>query len=414
MRRREDGKRHFAGKRAAWALIILSLMLPIAGCWDNRYLDKLGVVIAVGVDDDPREKMRYQVTVQVVLPQNAVTGLGGGQGSPVMTLTERGDTLFEAIRKMTDKTPRRLFFSHTQLLVIGEKIARKGVYPLMDLIERNADIRSDIHVVIARNMRAEKLLQIRTQMESIPATQMKEMVGIDQTAKGQAFTITVRNIASTADSEQKQLTLPSIGIEGDKEAGNTKKNIERIEPEVLPEVSTMAVFREGKLIRYLTSAQSRGFSWMENKISNTVVKLKCPQSAGYYIVEVSSSKTKLKVEQKQEEKELPRIFARIRLDAAVHEVTCAGFDMSDESHLTDIEKALNEAVVKEATSAIEVMQKELKVDALGWGQLIYQNKPELWHRISGEWKDLFPELSYKVECISHIESTGTRTNSIAK
>lgn len=108
IRRHRIGSRTYSSKgrrrelrRLPWLFLVISLMLPLTGCWDIRYLDKLGVVIALGVDDDPSGKFLYEVTVQVVLPQNATTGDGGGDGSPVMTLTEKGDTMFEAIRKLS-------------------------------------------------------------------------------------------------------------------------------------------------------------------------------------------------------------------------------------------------------------------------------------------------------------------------
>lgn len=90
-----------------WTACMLALL---NGCWDLRYLDKLGVVYAIGVDDDPTGKNKLQLTVQVVLPQNVAAETKGAiGGTAVTTFTEKGDTLFEAIRKMSTKTSRRLF-----------------------------------------------------------------------------------------------------------------------------------------------------------------------------------------------------------------------------------------------------------------------------------------------------------------
>lgn len=399
--------------RLSWTMLVISLMLPLAGCWDIRYLDKLGVVIALGVDDDPSGHFRYEVTVQVVLPQNATSGDGGGDGSPVMTLTEKGDTMFEAIRKMSAKTSRRLFFSHTQLFIISEKTARKGIYPLVDLIDRNADIRTDISLVIARNVSAAKLLKIRTQMESVPANQMKEMIGVDQKAKGQVFVVLVRDVTRIANSEHQQIALPAMGVDGDPEAGSTKEIVDRIDPKVLPELTTMAIFRGDKLIGYLPVKESRGLGWALNKLENTVVKFPCSNGKGHYMTEVIRTASKTVAKKPKGPDELPEIVIHIRLNASVHEVTCQGLSLHDEHTLHVIEEKLDGAVRDEIDSTIKWLRRR-KVDVMGWGEQINRNEPGIWKRIDSDWAELFPRVPYRIEVVSHVDSMGSRTDTVTK
>lgn len=400
-------------KRLALTVIIASVLIPLTGCWDIRYLDKLGVVIALGVDDDPSGKFRYELTVQVVLPQNATSRDGGGNGSPVMTLTEKGDTVFEAIRKMSAKTSRRLFFSHTQLLVIHESTAKKGIFPLMDLIDRNADIRTDISVVIARGVKAAKLLQIRTQMESVPANQIKETILVDQNAKGQLYSVLVRDITRISKSEGQQIAVPAVGVEGDPEAGSTKEIVDRINPKVLPELKTMAVFDGGRLIGYLPPKQSQGLTWSLNKLQNTVLKFPCANGKGHYIMEVIRTDTKVKAEKPKGESEWPTVKMEIRMQSSVHEVTCPGLSINDEQTLLALEEKLNAVVEKEIKSTVDWLM-DRKLDALGWGEQIYRDQPALWKQMKARWKTIFPQIQYEIHCISHVESLGARTDAITE
>jgi len=400
-------------KRLALTVIIASVLIPLTGCWDIRYLDKLGVVIALGVDDDPSGKFRYELTVQVVLPQNATSRDGGGNGSPVMTLTEKGDTVFEAIRKMSAKTSRRLFFSHTQLLVIHESTAKKGIFPLMDLIDRNADIRTDISVVIARGVKAAKLLQIRTQMESVPANQIKETILVDQNAKGQLYSVLVRDITRISKSEGQQIAVPAVGVEGDPEAGSTKEIVDRINPKVLPELKTMAVFDGGRLIGYLPPKQSQGLTWSLNKLQNTVLKFPCANGKGHYIMEVIRTDTKVKAEKPKGESEWPTVKMEIRMQSSVHEVTCPGLSINDEQTLLALEEKLNAVVEKEIKSTVDWLM-DRKLDALGWGEQIYRDQPARWKQMKARWKTIFPQIQYEIHCISHVESMGARTDAITE
>lgn len=401
------------GIRLPLLLLSLFCLFSLTGCWDVRYLDKLGVVIALGVDDDPSGKYKYELTVQVVLPQNATSADGGGNGSPVMTLTEKGDTMFEAIRKMSAKTSRRLFFSHTQLLIINEQTAKKGIYPLMDLIDRNSDIRTDISVVIARNVSAGKLLKIRTQMESVPANQMKEMITVDQKAKGQVFGVLVRDITRLAYSEKQQVIVPAMGVEGDPDAGSTKEIVDRIDPKVLPEMTTMAVFNQGRLIGYLPPKASRGLGWALDKLENTVVKFPCGNDKGHYMMEVLRTDTKVSAKGPEGNNELPTIVVHIRLNASVHEITCQGMSIHDEHMIHRIEEGLDTAIHSEIESTVEWLRQR-GVDALGWGQQINRNKPAIWHKISSDWDRLFKQVPYRIEVVSHVDSMGARTDAVSK
>ncbi|MCA0758595.1 Ger(x)C family spore germination protein [Paenibacillus sp. N4] len=401
------------GVKLALLAVLCGTMSLLGGCWDQRYLDKLGVVMALGIDADPTGKQEFLVTVQVVLPQNvAAESKGGLGGAPVTTFSEAGKTLFEALRKMSSKTSRRLFFSHTQLVVIGESAARKGIYPLVDLIERNPDIRSDISIVCTRGIKAQQLLQMTTQMENIPVNQFREMLDVNQSAYGTNYAVYVKDIIRIRGKGQKQAVLPSIRADGDKLTGRTVDNVSQIPPAEIPVLSTMAVFREGKLVDYLKPKESRGLSWLHDKVKSTVINLACPQADGYLVVEVQEASTGYKI--KSDEEGMPVVNAEIRLTGSVQEIMCPDLDVMNEGVLNNIGELAAKAVKDEAEAAIIRLQKKLRTDALGWGKEIYLKAPSIWKRIEDDWPDVFPRVNSTVTCNVKIAGSGTRGESILK
>lgn len=389
------------------------ILIFLSGCWDLRYLDKLGVVLALGVDEDPSGKQKLQLTVQVVLPQNvAAESKGGIGGTAVTTFTETGDTIFEAIRKMSAKTSRRLFFSHTQMLIIGEKMARKGIYPLVDLIERNPDIRTDISVLVTRGVRAEDLLQLTTQMESIPINQIHAMVETNQSAYAMNYVVQVNDITRLSGEGKQQAVLPSMRIEGNKGVGNSNENVNSIPAKAIPELSTMAVFREGKLVDYLRPKESRGLSWLQNKVKSTVIKLGCPNSKGNLIVEIQGATVNHKVRRDASGK--PVVQVNVRLTGSIQEIMCTNVNVTEEKVLNEIGTMASEAVKDEMEATIRKLQKKLKVDAIGWGKEIYLQQPHIWKRVEGDWESVFPNVKSEVICSAEIEGSGVRGESIVR
>lgn len=410
-----DGSRRMRkiGRAVRIVACAICMLTLLCGCWDWRYLDRLGVVFALGVDPDPTGKQKLQLTVQVVLPQNVASETKSSGGGPsVTTFTETGDTLFEAIRKMSNKTSRRLFFSHTQMLVISETMARRGIYPLVDLIERNPDIRKDIAVVITRDTSARDLLQITTQMESIPVNQLTSTVEVNQEAYGTNYAVYVKNIVRITGKGQEQLAIPAFRISGKTEAANREDNIKNIPAEAVPSLTTMAVFKEGKLVQFLTAKESRGLSWLREKIGSTVVKLACPQTEGHLMVEITSAKNMYKV--KRDKEGQPFIEANLLLAGGIQEIMCPGIEVLEEEVLKQIAGLTSRTVTDEANAAVRALQKKSGSDALGWGKEVYMQKPELWKRIEDDWGDLFPNVKYQILCTTVITSSGVRSKSIVK
>ncbi|MDQ8734082.1 Ger(x)C family spore germination protein [Paenibacillus sp. LHD-38] len=416
MSRAQDQKRQGFFKRAFRKGVLLwtaCLLIMLSGCWDLRYLDKLGVVMALGVDEDPSGKQKLQLTVQVVLPQNVAAGSKGGiGGTPVTTFTETGDTLFEAIRKMSAKTSRRLFFSHTQMLVIGEQIAKTGIFPLIDLIERNQDIRTDISVLVTRGVKARELLQLTTQMESIPINQIHEMLEVNQTAYGVNYAVKINDLTRLHGKGKEQAVLPSMRIEGDRANGNKDENVNSIPASAIPVLSTMAVFRNGKLVDYLKPKESRGLSWMRDKMKSTVIKLTCPDSEGDLIVEVQGVTVEHKV--KKGERDMPIVQVHLRVTGSIQEIMCPNVNVTDEKVLNQIGMMASKAVKGEVEATIDKLQKKLQVDALGWGKEVYLKQPAIWKRVEGDWAELFPKVESEVICNTIIMGSGVRGKSIVE
>lgn len=298
------------------------------------------------------------------------------------------------------------------MLVISDKMAKKDIYSLVDLIERNPDIRTDISVVIARDSTASDLLQLTTQMEPIPINQMHEMIEVNQTSYATSYAVLVKDITKLMGRGQQQAVLPTMRIEGDKGEMHSIENVNNIPAGAIPVLSTMAVFREGKLIGYLSPKESRGLSWLHDKVKSTVVKLACPGSEGKLIVEVHESSTELKV--KRGLNDMPIVEVKVRLVGGVQEIMCPGLEVSEESVLVEIGNLMSKAVEEEIESAIRRIQTGMRSDAIGWGRETYLQQPTIWKRIESDWQAVFPKVKSEVSCSTVITGSGGRSESIVK
>ncbi|MFD2117038.1 Ger(x)C family spore germination protein [Paenibacillus yanchengensis] len=400
-------------KRIQQCLLLFCSMLLLSGCWDLKYLDKLGVVMALGVDEDPTEKGRLQLTVQTVLTQNTTPNTKViSNGPPVTTFTETGDTMFEAIRKMTSKTSRRLFFSHTQILVVSEGIAKKGVYPIIDIIERNPDIRGDIVVIIAKGVTAKQMLEMTTQQETVPANQLYEMVSMNERIYGTSRKTTVQDIVRSADIGSHEAVAAAIKIVGNKNKSNSEQNIATMPAQAYPNVVGVGVFKQGKLVGYLSPMEARGLNWLASNVASTVIKLPCFSSTNSLMVEVLDTKTTIKTRRVAEDE--PFFQIEVETTGSVREIMCENLNISEESVLNQIGELTSEHIKAEMEQTIATLQKKLKADALGWGEQVYRHQPKVWKKIHEQWQEKFPQIKYEIICKTVIRGTGVRDGAVTE
>lgn len=154
--------------RTKWLfiLILLLALIPLSGCWDRNELNELGIIVMQGID---KVGDQYQVSVQFVNTGEVAAQKGGSGRSAATVYSEKGETLFQAVRRMSTVSPRKLYFSHMQMLVIGEEVAKVGINKVLDLLSRNYQVRTDFYVLVARKAKAIDVLKVLTPIEKIPA-----------------------------------------------------------------------------------------------------------------------------------------------------------------------------------------------------------------------------------------------------
>ncbi|MGM0714624.1 MAG: hypothetical protein ACQEU9_22745 [Bacillota bacterium] len=107
-------------------LLCLTLVILLGGCWNRKELNDLAICVGIGID---KVKTGYSVSVQIVDPAEVAANKGKPGRAPVTLFTMSGATVFEALRKMTTISPRKIYMSHTRMLILGEELAREGIAP---------------------------------------------------------------------------------------------------------------------------------------------------------------------------------------------------------------------------------------------------------------------------------------------
>jgi len=158
-------------RRLASILLILSVGLPLAGCWDALPLEQRDIVLGIGIDlvegvegDEPR----YEFTFATPLFER-------DRAYPSQIRTVRAHTLDEAFGVIHHSGPRTLFFGKLTVVLFGRRAAADGVAPHMNALFSYPELRVNAYVLVAENSAKEVLLVVPPGGQRV-ATQLDQMI----------------------------------------------------------------------------------------------------------------------------------------------------------------------------------------------------------------------------------------------
>lgn len=389
-------------KKYMFILIILNFILT--GCWDKRELNELAITLALGIDKVEGED-EYEVTAQVVVP-SAVSMKDGTGGTAVTLFTENGETVYEALRRMTKVSPRKIYPGHLQMLIIGEELAKEGIGESLDLLARDWELRPDFYVVVAKDVTAREILNVTTDLESIPASKMFAGLKVSEKAWAGTYGVTLDELIVDLISEGKEAVLTGIQLTGNKQIGSTQQNIESISKPAQIQYANLAVFKEDRLMGWLTEQDSRGYSGITNTVKSTVTSISCPNE-GKSTIEVTNFHSKVEgniVHGK------PEVNIHTKAEGKVGEVRCK-IDLKNPETIQELEKNYEKEATRIINETIDVLQEEYQSDIFGFGEAIHRANPEEWNKIKENWDEEFSDLTVNVKVDMKIRLTGTVNSS---
>jgi spore germination protein KC len=395
--------------KAKWIIrtfLLLWMVSLLTGCWNKRELNEMAIVMAMGVDK-VEETGEYRVTFQVVNPGTVAPGTtgGGGNGTPVTIFSGTEKTLFKAVRKTSQKVPRQLFFSHMKLLVIGETIAKEGIQDLIDFFERNPETRLTTKVLVTRDVEAESMLKILTPVEKIPANGITRQMELTEKVWAENVNIEMEDVVKGLVSEGGEPVISGVKIVGKLEEGTKKSNLEQTDTVALIEIKGVALFKEGKLRRWLDGDKVRGVLWLQNKIESSIITTDCKDQKDAISIEIVRSKTGVTAGVLARK---PLIHINIRQEGYVGEVTCP-IDLTKKEEIAKLENEWERETKKQVMEAVKVAQSE-KSDIFGFGEAVSRENPKAWEKMKKEWNKTFAEIEVDVNVDAFIRLPGKRNN----
>jgi spore germination protein KC len=258
-------------KKRLLVILVLVMFVPIlSACWNQKELTDLAFVLALGIDRG--EDDLYHVSFQLVNPGNVSTAQnGGGTGLPIAVYKSTGRTITEAARNATKKVSRRLYYAHTNLVVVSEEVARDRTLMLnmFDAFARDPEFRTTTEMVIARGSTAEEIVTTLTILDKLPVTKITKEIKFTEAMKGENMSVSIDDIIDGIVDSGKEPIINGYQLVGMKEEANKASNLQKTTTDAFLAADGLAIIKDGQLIDWIESNKSRGIIWVLDKAKST-------------------------------------------------------------------------------------------------------------------------------------------------
>lgn len=373
-------------------MLLLSAFF-LTACWDSQELNDRAIELGWGIDKAKNKKV--QISTQIIIPSKIGGGQGSGgrgggsQGKPYFVETGIGEDTLEAVEKLQTKLSRKIFRGQRRVIVIGEKLARKGIKDLLDTYTRDPSINLLADIFVVKGSTAKNFLQSSYPLENVPAVGALKEYSQTGALKEVAFL----NFLLSANSEGRCPTMPAIAISSPSSTGGNKGF----------QISGAGIFNKDlKLVGFLTMEEGKALRWITGDLQYTTVTSTLPNGKGDVSLDLNKVDRKI---QPMIQKNKVKILIILTGQGVIRENN-THIDLTDVKNIARVQNALDQKAEKNVLKTITKVQKKYGTDIFGFGDTIKRKDLRQWKSLKKNWNKEFSDAEIVVKANLTVRKIG--------
>ncbi len=369
-------------KKIKYLIILLPLL---TGC-NYRELNKLGITTAISID---YQDNNYNIIAEVVNPIKQQDA-SSANNSPFVTFENSAPSLQEAFRNIVLKSPRQLYASHLEIIVLSEEIVNNHLQEFLEYFSRDPETRTEIKIIIAKTEESTKGISLQTLLTNFSSSNILESLELQSQVLGVTYEVTINELLNMYMDPYLEVTLPSMTLHGNEEIGDEKENITTSSPKATIEIGTTAITKNNQILGYLTIEESKIVSIINEEIKETILKF--PYKNGYIVFEPNKIKIK-------KEADIKNNIIKLELSgySKTKEVQ-VDTDIRDKKEVEKINNHFNKELEKTITNTFNNIKEDYNTDIFGFRQLYYRTNHKYFKEKCSNWyEDIYPNIKLEVK-----------------
>lgn len=378
------------------SIIILVLIFCLnaiftTGCWNYREIDQLSIVAGLAIDKGIKEK--FQMTVELIK-------ISGGKDTKMesKTISAEGKTMFDAARNIIALSGKRLYWSHTKVIIISKEIASEGIIQVMDWYNRDAETREDVNILISKDESAKEIFSGQDIVEDIKSITLDEIIK-NQVALSKSPLTDILKYDIESKNKEDSIIIPTV-------------KLEKIDEKMVPQVLGTAIIKNDKLIGFLDAEDTKALIFIRNEIKGGLLTEEIQASHSTTSVSLEIFKNKTIVTPVVDGKDIT-INLNIDTTVAIDEIQGTENLIDDEG-----KKKLEQFAEKKLQERIETLimkvQSEYDADIFRFAAKLREGKPKVWKNMRSDWEEVFKNLKVNVKTKLHIKGSSVLSKTIGE
>lgn len=268
-------------KQKSVMTFLLLLAFLQTGCWDRLEVNDMALILATGINVVENGNVEVSAEISLPSPQGSTELMGGDQGGGIGTYIESatGETVADAVSKMQQKVSRELFWGQSDIIVIGEELAKQGIGDSLEYFVQHPQARLR-NLVFSTRRDPKEILGVRGHLEESTAETIEELA-LHQIGP----VIYLNNILQSFENSFQEVVIPLIDI------SSNPTNASNGPTELT--IDGSAVFKGDQWKGELTMYETRGLMWIRGDIDTAIINTPTTEG-GTVSMEVIHSFTRLR------------------------------------------------------------------------------------------------------------------------
>jgi spore germination protein KC len=330
----------------------------------------------------------YKVTVELIDPLSSKETTG--MASKIVEAS--GKTVGDAFLEIIQVSGKKAYFSHSKVLIIGKDIDENDLISIIDIVNRSAEMRGDMKLIVSLEDEASEILYKTQQKESGIASFSIYNAVINRDSISHFAAIDVWEFTEVLFTQGTSPIAP--GIEVISNAGTYSFNIK----------GTVS-FQGTKSIQWFDDEESKAILIIQDKLKKGLITINSVVDDKVYVntLGVIKSKTKISPQFKED-----KIKLKIQVNMETYIEQLGGqFDFIDKKGINILQEDGELYIKKQIQQVINKSQQQFSSDIFGFSGVIMRKMPKEWkNTIQPKWKEYFQNLETEIDVSINIRDSG--------
>lgn len=374
-------------KKSFMLFILISFTVTFLGCWDYEEMIDVKYLAGMAVDKD-KYTNDYILTLEVLEASTNSKAINSN------IIESRGKTIHAALRDAIKKTGNMLQGSHAKVFIVSKDIAEEGIVPVIDLIDRDVQLRNDMWILISESDTASDILRKGKEGSEIISYELAASIAnsnkIGKYMKVEIFKI-IRGISDRGSSA----IAPMVNVDNN----NTESKFE---------VSGTAIFKGEKVVGTLNEFETMFLQILKEDNIKFVLPIEL-ENGNNISLEIMNINRSINAKIKDNK---VVIDMSINIDTALSELASSEINYILKDERDKLKKQSEKQIEISCYKVIEKLQKEYKSDAIGYGDILKKRNPNVWKKMEHNWLDIFENIEVNLDINVEIKYNGVTNKNI--